>query len=603
MSGLLLPPSPKDIEELTRLLKNLTPAQRLWVSGFVTGFISSNASEPNLSGPEGLPAHTPAQDAPPVTILFGSQTGNAEKLAKQVKERLTAAGRAVRLESMAQYKTAQLKKEQSLVLVVSTHGEGDPPDNAVAFHRFLLSQKAPKLESLRYAVLALGDTSYEHFCKTGIDLDQRLLDLGAEPLIDRVDCDVDYEETAQEWLERLSLELSTSGSGPVGHAHGVSSSHSSAGQFSRNHPFLARLVENIPLTAPASSKEVRHVALSLSDSGIRYTAGDALGVIPINWPERVDGILESLNLYHADSISTPKGASSSLESALLNEYEITTITRPFLEKWASLSEAQELVALLKPDQKAHLQEWIQGREIIDVIKRFPVKGLSAQQFVDLLRKIPPRLYSIASSWHQDPDEVHLAVGVVRYQTHGLKRQGVASTYLSDRIEEGSEIRVYVHENPNFRLPQDGKTPIIMIGPGTGVAPFRAFLQEREALGATGKNWLFFGDREFQNDFLYQTEWLDYRQRGLLSRIDVAFSRDSEKKVYVQHRIEENAKALYEWIEAGAHIYICGDAKHMATDVHQALGRVIAQESGKSLEEAEERLLGLQSAGRYQRDVY
>ena len=603
MSGLLLPPNSQDIEELTRLLRRLSPAQRLWVSGFVTGFISSETSSPDLADTQGSSTHAPSQDAPPVTILFGSQTGNAEKLAKHIKERLSAQGRTVRLESMAQYKTAQLKKEQSLVLVVSTHGEGDPPDNAVAFHRFLLSQKAPKLENLRYAVLALGDTSYEHFCKTGIDIDQRLLNLGAEPLIDRVDCDVDYEEAANEWLEKLVLELSTTGITQATSTHGASPGSASAVQYSRNHPYLARLVENIPLTAPASSKEVRHVALSLADSGIRYTAGDALGIIPVNWPERVDVILESLNLYHADTINTPKGSSTSLESALLSEYEITTITRPFLEKWASLSESQELIALLKTDQKVALQEWIQGREILDVIKRFPIKGLSAQQFVDLLRKIPPRLYSIASSWHQDPDEVHLAVGVVRYQTHGLKRQGVASTYLSDRIVEGSDIRVYLHENPNFRLPQDGNTPIIMIGPGTGIAPFRAFLQEREALGAAGKNWLFFGDREFQNDFLYQTEWLDYRQRGLLNRIDVAFSRDSEKKVYVQHRIADNAKALYEWIEEGAHIYICGDAKNMATDVHQALGRVIASGSGKSLEEAEERLLSLQSQGRYQRDVY
>ena len=603
MSGLLLPPSPQDIEELTRLLNRLSPSQRLWVSGFVTGFISGDPNTPGLAGSTaGTPQSLP-QDAPPVTILFGSQTGNAEKLAKRVKERLSAAGRVVRLESMAQYKTAQLKKEQALILVVSTHGEGDPPDNAVAFHRFLLSQKAPKLENLRYAVLALGDTSYEHFCKTGIDFDQRLLHLGAEPLIERVDCDVDYEELANEWLDRLVQELSASASTQVSQGPGAIPGTLTSSPYSRNHPFLARLVENIPLTAPASSKEVRHIALALADSGIRYTAGDALGVIPVNWPERVDAILESLNLYHADTIHTPKGASASLESALLNEYEITTITRPFLEKWACLSESQELVALLKPDQKPQLQEWIQGREILDIIKRFPVKGLSAQQFVDLLRKLPPRLYSIASSWHQDPDEVHLAVGVVRYQTHGLKRQGVASTYLSDRIEDGSEIRVYLHENPNFRLPQDGNVPVIMIGPGTGVAPFRAFLQEREALGAKGKNWLFFGDREFQNDFLYQTEWLDYRQRGLLNRIDVAFSRDSEKKVYVQHRIEDNAKALYEWIEEGAHIYICGDAKHMASDVHQALIKVIAGQGGQSLEEAEERLLSIQSAGRYQRDVY
>ncbi|MEY2681398.1 MAG: Sulfite reductase flavoprotein alpha subunit, partial [Pseudomonadota bacterium] len=301
MTGLLLPPSPQDIDELTRLLKSLSPSQRLWVSGFVTGFISGDPTAPSHVGSTAGTSQPLSQDAPPVTILFGSQTGNAEKLAKRVNEKLSAAGRVVRLESMAQYKTAQLKKEQALILVVSTHGEGDPPDNAVAFHRFLLSQKAPKLENLRYAVLALGDTSYEHFCKTGIDFDQRLLNLGAEPLIERVDCDVDYEELANEWLDRLVQELSASVSAQVPHGQGVTGTPTSS-PYSRNHPFLARLVENIPLTAPASSKEVRHIALSLADSGIRYTAGDALGVIPVNWPERVDAILESLNLYHADTI-------------------------------------------------------------------------------------------------------------------------------------------------------------------------------------------------------------------------------------------------------------------------------------------------------------
>lgn len=599
MSNPLLPLHQKDIDDLTRLLQSLDPSQRLWVSGFVSGYIANGTqgiANPLSSSPSGKDI--------PLTILYGSQTGNAEKLAKKLKEQLIASYPSIRVESMAQYKTAQLKKEKFLILMVSTHGEGDPPDNAVAFHRFILGPKAPQLDHLRFAVLALGDSSYEHFCKTGIDFDQRLLALGAEPLLERADCDVDYEDAANEWFQSLDRSLSAAiGREGTPSLSTASTDTPSNSTYGRNHPYLATLIENIPLTAPGSSKEVRHIALSLAGSDIRYSAGDALGVIPFNWPERVNGLLDALNLYHADTVTTGKGNSTPLESALLSELEITTVCRPFIEKWALLSASTELASLLKPDRKKDLQQWLYGREIIDIVKHYPIRGLNAQQFVDLLRKIPPRLYSIASSWHQDPDEVDLTIGVVRYESHGQKRQGVASTFLSDRVAEGSEIRVYVHENPNFRLPKDSDRPIIMIGPGTGVAPFRAFLQEREALGSKGKNWLFFGDREFQNDFLYQSEWLDYRKKGLLNRLDVAFSRDSEQKVYVQHRLKENAKTLYAWIQEGAHIYICGDAKHMAVDVHQALTDVISKEGKTTPEQAEETLIGLQADGRYQRDVY
>jgi sulfite reductase (NADPH) flavoprotein alpha-component len=292
-----------------------------------------------------------------------------------------------------------------------------------------------------------------------------------------------------------------------------------------------------------------------------------------------------------------------LEKALLNDYEITTVSRPFLEKYASLTESAEMHALLKPDHRQQLQEWLFGREIIDVIRQFPVRGLSAQEFIGLLRKLPPRLYSIASSWTADPDEVHLTVAVVRFESHSLSRNGVASTFLADRVEEGGTVPVYVHENPNFRLPRDSSTPIIMIGPGTGVAPFRAFLSEREALGAAGRNWLFFGDRNFETDFLYQNEWLDYRRKGLLTRIDVAFSRDGAEKVYVQHRIRQQARALYAWLQEGAHVYVCGDATQMAPDVQTALLEVVAQEGGKYPEQAQEYLHELQATKRYQRDVY
>lgn len=600
MNTPLTPPNPEDVDRLTQLFHRLSPAQRLWVSGFIAGFLAQPAAEESSNSNVASVTQAPL----PITVLYGSQTGNAERLARQMVERLIDAGHSVQIESMAHYNPARIKREQWLLLVVSTHGEGDPPDNAISFHRFLISPKAPKLTHLRYAVLALGDSSYEQFCKTGIDMDQRLLSLGAEPLIDRLDCDVDYEEASKDWLTRLLQQLGSrlSGSTSAG-LRPLAPLDAQTPRYSRHQPFKARLVENVPLTARQSSKDVRHIALSLADSDIRYSAGDALGVIPQNWPERVEGVLEALSLYHADPIQSAKGVSMSLESALLSEYEITTITRPFLEKWANLTQSQELSALLKPDQKASLKQWLNGREILDVIKRYPLRGLSAQQFVDLLRQISPRLYSIASSWHLDPDEVHLTVAVVRYEAHELARQGVASTFLSDRIGETATVPVYLHENPNFRLPVDGETPIIMIGPGTGVAPFRAFLQERDALGATGKNWLFFGDREFQHDFLYQAEWLEYRRRGLLNQLDVAFSRDGAEKVYVQHRIREKASVLYQWIEEGAHLYLCGDASQMAKDVHQALCEVLASQTGKPVEEAEQQLLQLQQAGRYQRDVY
>ena len=595
-----LPLTIQQWETLLGLLNSLTPSQRQWVSGFVAGFtVSGQGSLPQPASLGLMPPPDGSQS--PLTILYGSQTGNAEKLADKLGERLTSAGRSVRLESMAQYKPTQLKRERELLILVSTHGEGEPPDNAVGLHRFLHSQKAPRLEQLRYAVLSLGDSSYEHFCKTGVDFDQRLIELGATPIEERLDCDVDYESAANDWIEKISTEL-TNIQTPTS---AVAQDGLRAGQasFSRNHPFRSTLLENLAITAPDSSKEVRHIVLSIENSGIRYSPGDALGIIPNNWPRRVENLLEVLNLYHADSVTVPSGTTTSLESALLHDFEITTVTRPFLESWSTLAEASNLSTLLKPDQRKALKEWLYGREILDILREYPVRGITGQQFVGLLRKLPPRLYSIASSWAADPEEVHLTVGVVRYQAHGLTRHGVASTYLADRIEEDGEVPVYLHENPNFRLPEDPATPIIMIGPGTGVAPFRAFLSEREATGALGRNWLFFGDRQFENDFLYQSEWLEYRRKGLLNRMDVAFSRDTHEKIYVQHRLRERAKEIHAWLEEGAHVYVCGDAKHMAPDVHSALLDILVTEGGKSPEGAEEILQTLQATKRYQRDIY
>lgn len=574
-------------ESLQRVVEGLSREQALWVSGYLAGRSEAVAGKP--------------AEVPQITVLFGSQTGNAEKLAQTLQARLLQRGWAARLEAMDSYKTAQLKRDRCLLVIVSTHGEGDPPDNARLFYEFLHSKKAPKLVGSKFSVLALGDASYEYFCKTGHDFDSRLETLGATRLYARVDCDVDYEASAEAWMEGVLATL-TKDQGPRVEMT-VPATAEPVPAYSKKHPFPARLRENLRLTGRGSSKDVRHIELSIEDSGLHFEPGDALGVVPSNWPERVTDLVTSLGLEAGDVIADSNGAEKTLREALLHDYEITTLTRPFLKEYAVLSASQELANLLREENREQLREFLHGREILDVVRNYPVPGITAAEFVALLRRLPPRLYSIASSHQANPDEVHLTVGVVRYESHGLQRQGVASTFLADRVEEDGAVPVYVHTNPHFRLPTDPDTATVMVGPGTGVAPFRAFLAERELIGAQGKNWLFFGDRNFHSDFLYQLEWLDYRKRGLLSRIDVAFSRDSEEKVYVQHRMLENSRELYAWLEEGACFYVCGDAERMAPDVHRTLVEIVAKEAGYARDQAEEYVNALQSSMRYQRDVY
>lgn len=585
---------------LNRLVAELSADQLSWISGYLAGFNAARQSVTSAAQPIALPA----AKAEAVTILFGSQTGNAEKLAEKLHSRLSEAGFTPTLQNMGDYKTRQLKQERYLFVIVSTQGEGDPPDNAEVFYEFLHSKKAPRLGDLRFSVLALGDSSYEHYCKTGQDFYSRLEFLGGQCFYPRVDCDVDYDDEAEVWIEGILKALPGEQSALAAVTAGPTVAPPAAtASYSRKNPFLAPLLENLKITGRGSSKDVRHVELSLEGSSLAFEAGDSLGIVPTNCPELVAELMEAAGLAPQAAAADLKGEATTLEQALLHSYEITTVTRPFLEKYAALAGSRELSRLLQEENRAQLRAFIYGREVIDVVRSYPLPGITAEQLTGLLRKLPPRLYSIASSYQASPDEVHLTVGVVRYHSHGRARKGVATTFLTERVSEEGTVPVYVDDNKNFRLPKDSDAPMIMVGPGTGIAPFRAFLEEREVTGARGKNWLFFGDRHFHTDFLYQREWLGHRKKGLLSRLDVAFSRDEERKTYVQHRMLESSRELYAWLEEGAYFYVCGDSERMAPDVHEALLAIVEKESGASREKAVEYMRGLQHSKRYQRDVY
>ena len=583
---------------LQQVLSILTPEQAAWLAGYVTASIAGSAAA-------GAMASAVGGGASDITILVGSQTGNSEKLAEQTHQLAASRGLRTVVKKMGDYKLPQLKAEKNLLVIVSTHGEGTPPDNTKEMYEFLFSKRAPSLKHVHYAVLGLGDSSYEFFCKMGVDFDRRLEELGAQRIHPRVDCDVDYESAAEGWMDAVLKELSTRvevSSAPIAGAGFPALSLASASAYSRKNPFPSVMLENIVLNGRGSIKETRHIELSLEGSGLAYEPGDVLGVYPTNAPDVVEELLVALRAAGGEPV-TVDGKETSIYEALFRHLEITTLTRPMIQKYAALAAQSKLDDLLAEANKKAFQHYLDGREIIDLLTDFPARELPLQAFVDMLRKLPPRLYSIASSLKQHPDEVHLTVVAVRYHAHGRSRKGVCSTYFADRIGEYTTVPVYVDHNQNFKLPADPATPIIMVGPGTGVAPFRAFVEERDAIGASGKSWLFFGDQHFTTDFLYQAEWLKYLKQGRLSRMNVAFSRDQEQKVYVQHRMLEQSRDLYAWLQEGAHFYVCGDEKRMAHDVHEALLKVVEKEGALNREQAEEYVKTLQKDKRYQRDVY
>ncbi len=573
---------------LQQFITALSPEQIAWVGGYLSGLSVNN-----------LGNAASANDSAEITILVGSQTGNSDALAEQMHRLAASRGLKTVIKKMGDYKFMQLKAEKKLLVIVSTYGEGEPPDSAKELFEHLFSKRAPSLPQMQFSVLGLGDSSYEFFCKTAVDFDRRLEELGATRIHPRADCDVDYESSAEAWMDAVLNELSVrveTKNQPVGLSPPPAASTSA---YSRKNPFPAILLENIVLNGRGSLKETHHLEFSLEGSGLTYEPGDVLGVYPTNAPDVVDALLQILGFGGKEWVILDGGEDGFLYDALFQHYEITTIARPVMQKYALLANNSKLDQLLHDKRK--LNDYLHGREMIDLVSDFPADYLSPQAFVQCLRQLPPRLYSIASSLKQHPGEAHVTVAAVRYQAHGRDRKGAGSTFLADRIGEDAAIPVYIDCNNNFKLPADPATPIIMVGPGTGIAPFRAFVEEREAVGAPGKNWLFFGEQHFETDFLYQAEWLRYLKSGVLTRMNVAFSRDQEQKVYVQHLMAEHGKKLYAWLQDGAHLYVCGDAKQMAHDVHAVLVNIVAAEIGT--DNAEGYVAELQKTKRYQRDVY
>ncbi|HWI49288.1 MAG TPA: assimilatory sulfite reductase (NADPH) flavoprotein subunit [Rummeliibacillus sp.] len=573
----------KQVQLLNELLPKLTEQQKIWLNGYLSAPLQVIAEVTEV---QDIPV---LQQTITATILYGSQTGNSQKLAGKLGTLLEGQSVDVVVSSMLDFKLKNLKNLDNLLIITSTHGEGEAPDNAIPFYEFLHSKRAPKLPDLHYAVLALGDSSYEWFCKTGSDFDKRLKELGAQPLLERVDCDVDYEDSSEQWFEALAKTLVPSSVNTTQAA----TENTKASVYSKKHPYQAEILEKINLNMDGSNKETYHLELSLEDSGIQWQAGDSIGIYPHNHQTVVEELIEVAGFSGDENVQYKKDTLT-LEEVLKNYVEITVLTKPLIEKLAPYTNGVE--ELLDSKWK----EYKKGRYVADLFKDYGFTG-SPQKLVDVLRPIPARLYSIASSYIANPDEVSLLIGKVSYTTNDQKRIGVASGEIAEQLEVGDTVSIFVQENPNFKLP-DAKTPILMIGAGTGVAPFRSFIEERAEQEA-GDSWLVFGEQHFVTDFLYQVEWLRYLEEGTLTKMDVAFSRDQEEKIYVQHRLLEKAKEVYEWIENGAVIYICGDEKTMAKDIHEALIQIIEQQGQMSRKEAEEKLVALQREKRYQRDVY
>ncbi|QLB16462.1 sulfite reductase [NADPH] flavoprotein, alpha-component [Mannheimia varigena] len=588
-----IPLSP-DLEHLIQGLDNL---QLAWLSGYAWAKAKDGSNDFTV------PVQNQTSEvakALKVTVLSASQTGNAKLVANKLTETLNTAGVTAVHHSLSNYKAKNISDEDIVILVTSTQGDGEPPEEGMVLYKFLNGKKAPKLDRLQFAVLGLGDSSYPNFCQAGKDFDSQLAKLGASRLLDRTDADLEFQTTTDSWIEHITAvlkEKSTQKSVAI-----TSSTQKTAvvsSKFMKENPFPATLLTNQRITDSTAQKDVRHLEFDLSGSNLTYQAGDALGVWFDNDPELVQAFLNAVGLNGEEEVIVAE-QTRSLRSALLTYLDLTKASLPFVKSYAEFANNPELTDIVADNDK--VANLIATRAIIDIIEQYPTT-LKAEQLVSLLRPLTPRLYSISSSQSEVGDEVHLSVGVVRFEHNGKVRSGAASSYLADRVEEDGTVRVFVEHNDNFRLPQDNTKPIIMIGSGTGIAPYRAFLQQRANDDASGQNWLIFGNQHFTKDFLYQTEWQQFKKDGYLHKYSFAWSRDQAEKIYVQDKIRENAEAIWAWLQEGAYVYVCGDATRMAKDVEQALLDVIEQQGKFSRDDAEEYLSELAEAKRYQRDIY
>jgi sulfite reductase (NADPH) flavoprotein alpha-component len=584
---------------LSRLAEGLAPEELYWVAAW------SAARAGQAQRGVQLTATAPAQvpDAPRLTILYGSQTGNARRLAEQLAASSESAGLPVRLVRADAYPQRELARETHLLVVISTQGEGEPPDDARGFVEFVSGKRAPRLPALHYAVLGLGDSSYPQFCAIGRQLDARLEELGAARFAPLGEADVDIDEVAAPWSAR-ALAQAREALGKAAPAIARSATvHAlpSRATHSREQPFAATVLANQRIVSRNSERAVHHLELSLEGSGLRYAPGDAIGIWPTNPPALVQDWLQALGLDGAQEIAH-QGRTLPLAQWLGRERELTRLSRPFVAAHAAASGHADLVRVLQKDNATAFAQLLSSHQPIDLLRRYRA-AWRADDLVAALRPLTPRLYSIASSPRAvGEDEVHLTVARVEYEAFGAPHWGAASAFLS-ALEEDATVPVFVESNDRFRLPADDARDVIMIGPGTGVAPFRAFVQERRETGARGRNWLFFGNRHFTHDFLYQVEWQEALKSGALHRLDLAFSRDGSRKVYVQDRLREQGRELYAWLQEGAHLYVCGDANHMARDVHAALVDIAVAHGGQSPDDARAWLADLLTQGRYARDVY
>ena len=580
------------LQQIDALIQGLNTEQLIWLNGYLSGKINGISSD-SLPGLD-----TPNKASEKITILYGTHTGHSKEIALDLYDRVNALGFSPSLKALDEYKKNDLKKEEYLFLVVSTHGEGEPPIQAEDFHEYVLGKRAPKLEGTKYSVLALGDKSYKKFCQTGVDFDEALKKLGGTPIVPIQKADVAYEEIANQWIESVASELQKI-QPSINQTGSIQRSPAQKKKFNRSNPYYAEVLDKVRITTEQSEKEIYHVEISLEDSGIEYQAGDSIGILPNNPIDLVDLIIN----HFADDperIVQIGGKELNLFRALQHKLEITVLNREVLEKYNEIVNSKELSELIENEDA--LDKYLYGADAIDLLEDFPGK-ITTDEFLGVLRVLYARLYSISSGPSQNPEEVHITVASVRYKHKKRDRNGACSTYLSDQINIGDHIPIFIDKNELFRLPPETDKPLIMVGAGTGVAPYRSFLQEIEQKDKKTNSWLFFGNQRFKEDFLYQVEWQKYLQKGILNKLDVAFSRDQEQKEYVQDRLQQNASEVFQWLENGAHFYICGDKNNMAKDVQQTLKEIISTQGGITSEKADEYLKKLKKEKRLLLDVY